>query len=119
MVDFFSGFKWCTELRRLDSAEINKKMEHWFAQGCGLPRIIRSDSGPQFRSNWLEAIGVIRETSSAYNPQSNGLAEKAIQDIKNILKKQTGGFNLEKLVAESNNTVRANMLATPAKMFMG
>ena len=122
LVDFFSGFKWCAELRKLDSAEIIKRLEHWFAQGCGLPPTIRSDSGPQFRSKynkWLEDMGIIRETSSAYNPQSNGLAKKAVQDIKKILKKQTGGFNLEKLVAEANNTFRANMLATPAAMFMG
>ena len=100
----------------------HQKIEHWFSQVCGLPRIIRSDSGPQFRSrynNWLEAIGVIRETLSAYNPQINVSAKKAVQDIKKILKKQTGVFNLEKLVAESNNTVRANMSATPAEMFMG
>ena len=122
VVDLFSGFKWCSKLKLLDSSKVIAKMEHWFSQGCGLPRVIRSDSGPQFRSqynNWLEAVGVIRETSSAYNPRSNGLAEKGVQDLKKILKKQGSSFNLEKLVAEANNTARANMTATPAEMFMG
>ena len=110
------------ELRKLDSADIIRNLEHWFAQGCGLLRTIRCDSGPQFRSpfnNWLEGMGIIRETSSAYNPQSNGLAKKAVQDIKRILKKQTGKFDLEKLVSESNHTVRSNMAATPSELFMG
>ena len=102
VVDLFSGFKWCSKLKLLDSSKVIAKMEHWFSQGCGLPRVIRSDSGPQFRSqynNWLEAVGVIREMSSAYNPRSNGLAEKGVQDLKKILKKQESSFNLEKLVA--------------------
>ena len=50
LLDFFSGFKWVAELRNLDTGEIIKKLEHWFAQGCGLPCTIRCDSGPQFRS---------------------------------------------------------------------
>ena len=92
-VDFFSGFKWVTEMKKLDTNEVIKHFSHWFSQGCGFPRSLRCDSGPQFRSslnNWLDEMGIVRETSSAYNPQSNGLAEKSVQDIKACIKKQTG-----------------------------
>ena len=51
-VDFFSGFKWVAELKRLDSGEIIKHLTHWFSQGCGLPRAIRCDSGPQYRAEF-------------------------------------------------------------------
>ena len=77
LVDFFSGFKWVAELKKLDSGEIIKHLKHWFSQGCGMPRAIRCDSGPQYRTafnNWLDEMGIIRETSSSYNPQSTGLA---------------------------------------------
>ena len=64
-------------------------------------------------------MGIIRETSSAYNPQSNGLAEKSVQDVKSILKKQIGKYDLEKLVNEMNHTVISGMACTPAELFMG
>ena len=121
-VDFFSGYKWVTEMKRLDTNEVIKHLSHWFSQGCGFPRSLRCDSGPQFRSslnNWLEEVGVVRETSSAYNPQSNGLAEKAVQDIKACMKKQTGKWELEQVVRETNNTARAGMDCTPADLFSG
>ena len=41
-------------------------------------------------ANFLEEVGVKQETSSAYNPASNGFAERAVQAFKKALKK-TGG----------------------------
>ena len=87
-----------------------------------MPRTIRSDSGPQYRSgfnNWLDEMGIVRETSSSYNPQSNGLAEKSVQDIKNCIKRQTDKYDLEKLVSETNHTARSGMECTPAELFSG
>ena len=37
-------------------------------------------------NNWLDSLGIIRETSSAYNPESNGMVEKNVGDIKRVLK---------------------------------
>ena len=102
--------------------EVIKHLTQWFSQGCGFPRSIRCDSGPQFRSalnNWLEEMGVVRETSSAFNPSSNGLSEKAVRDIKACMKKQTGKWELQQVVRETNNTARAGMDCTPADLFSG
>merc|ERR1711888_247865 len=113
---------WVAEMKRLDTNEVIKNLAHWFSQGCDFPRSLRCDSGPQFRSalnNWLEEVGVVRETSSAYNPQSNGSSEKAVQDIKACMKKQTGKWDLEQVVRETNNTARAGMDCTPADLFSG
>ena len=64
-------------------------------------------------------MGIVRETSSAYNPQSNGLAEKSVEDIKYCIKKQTGKLDLEKVVSETNHRVRSGMECTPAELFSG
>ena len=56
----------------------------------GPPRILQADNGPSFRkcfNEWLESRGILRQTSSAYNSQSNGLCERAVGRCKDILKK--------------------------------
>ena len=81
-------------------------MEGWFCL-TGLPRCMRSDGGPQFwsaYSNWLASLGVVQETSSPYNSASNSLAEKAVKDIKSVLKRQEGRYNISKLLAAGQSS---------------
>ena len=73
MVDMFSNYKWVKELKRLHTEDVIKVMEGWFCS-TGLPRCVRSDGGPQFKStysNWLSSLGIVQETSSLYNSSSN------------------------------------------------
>ena len=60
---------------------------------------------------------MIQETSSPYNSASNGLAEKAIKDIKNVLKRQEGRYYTSRLVAEYNSMAKTHMDASPADLF--
>ena len=57
----------------------------------GIPKSVRSDNGPQFSameySKFAEEWGFAHITSSPYHPQSNGLAEKSVQIIKQMLNK--------------------------------
>ena len=61
-----------------------------FAQ-FGIPDIIATDNGSCFVSSefedFLTTNGIIHWKSSPYHPSSNGLAEKAVQIVKNGLKK--------------------------------
>ena len=87
MTCYFSGFKWAAVLKKTDTQEVIKVISDWFNGGHGIPRAVRADSGPQFRAqfnNWLDTLGIIRETSSAYNPTSNGMIEKTVGDIKRV-----------------------------------
>ncbi len=64
-------------------------LKHWFSK-FGFPQIIRSDGGPQFRTEFSEfckTYGIMHELSSPYNPQSNGLAESAVKSMKHLVKK--------------------------------
>ena len=122
MTDYFSGYKWSQVMKRMDTAEVTRIIESWFNGSQGLPRTLRADSGPQFRNpfnQWLEELGIIRETSSAYNPASNGAAEKAVQDVKKVLKKQDGKADIGEIIAGLNNTVRTTLGITPAELFIG
>ena len=56
----------------------------------GIPESVRSGNGPQFSSHefakFAASYGFKHTTSSPYFPQSNGLAERTVQTVKNILK---------------------------------
>jgi len=56
----------------------------------GLPKHITSDRGPQFASKFLKEInkslGINLRLSTAYHPQTDGLAERAVQTLKQYLR---------------------------------
>ena len=58
----------------------------------GIPDILRSDNGPKFFSTEFNEFSkeypFTRVTSSQELPQANGEAERAVQTIKNALKKE-------------------------------
>ena len=76
------------------SAAVIAKLRPLFAQ-FGLPGTIVTDDGTCFVSakfeDFLARNGIRHLTSAPYHPQSNGLAEQAIQIIKNGLKNVTTG----------------------------
>ena len=94
-------------------------MEAWFC-AAGLPQCLRSDGGPQFKSaysNWLASLGILQETSSPYHSSSNGLSEKAVQDVKIVITRQTGRYDLDRLIAELNSVATSGMNESPADLF--
>ncbi|MBW0468343.1 hypothetical protein O181_008058 [Austropuccinia psidii MF-1] len=57
---------------------------------CGVPKIIISDRNPKFTSEiWTsryEILGTKLDFSTAYHPQTDGLAERMIQTMEDILR---------------------------------
>ncbi|MBW0497285.1 hypothetical protein O181_037000 [Austropuccinia psidii MF-1] len=57
---------------------------------CGVPKIIISDRDPkltsEFWTNLFDLLGTKLPFSTAYHPQTDGLAGKMIQTIKDILR---------------------------------
>ena len=89
MVDRATSYTFVEETKHQTITETIKVLARWF-HDFGFPRILRADDGPSFRNNlnlWLASKNVIRETSAAYNPQSNGLAERAVRRCKEVIKK--------------------------------
>ena len=66
-----------------------KGIEKWM-HVYGIPREVRSDGGPCYGKEFSEfcrSNGIRHCLSSAYNPQSNGSAEKGVGQIKHLLEK--------------------------------
>jgi len=119
MVDRTSGFTWTKRLRQTDTNSIISTMKDWF-YGYGWPTHIRSDGGPQYRTEFNEFCkqnNIIHELSSPYNPQSNGLAESAVKSVKALLAKcLETREDFEKAHSQFRNTNRADGFS-PAEIF--
>ena len=88
-VDRFSNFPLTAKLSSLSSKTIIDKLKSWFFL-FGFPRAIRTDGGPQFRSEFRKFcsdFGIVHEASSPYNPRSNGSAEAGVKAVKAVMAK--------------------------------
>lgn len=103
-VDRYSGFPLIVEkLNKLNTKAIIDIMEKKFNE-YGWPRRIRSDNGPQYRSeftSFCKMHNIVHETSSPHFSQSNGLSESAVKQQKFLMKKVKE--NLGKLAEENSN----------------
>jgi hypothetical protein len=121
MVDRLSGFPFATKLRRTATSDITRELLKWFYD-WGFPRVIRSDGGPQFRRDFqlfCKDNFIRHEVSSPYNPQSNGLAEAAVKNVKRMIKKCTSKkTSFAQALFEFRNLPRTDGFS-PAQMLLG
>ena len=87
-VDYFSRYPELTRLSTTTSAAVISALKTTFAR-FGIPETVRSDNGPQFDSaeftNFASQYGFTHQTSSPRFPQSNGLVERAVKTVKQLL----------------------------------
>lgn len=121
MVDGYSGFPWVEQLHSLSTGTVIKKLNNWF-RTFGYPTNIRTDGGPQFRSEFKKFcthIGANKETSSPYYPQSNGMAEAAVKQTKHLLIKHKGNLNnFQEALLTWRNTPKSATYS-PAQLMFG
>ena len=90
VVDAYSFYFEIVRLKRTSTQGVLTALYSIF-QHFGLPRIVKSDNGPQFASSEFTRVlkedGIVTSTSSPYHAQGNALAERAVQEAKKILRK--------------------------------
>ena len=91
IVDYYSRYIELSKLRNTSAEEVISHTKSIFARH-GIPEKLISDNGHQFSSEafiqFAQSYGFEHVTSSPYFPQSNGEAERAVQTIKNLMKKK-------------------------------
>ena len=90
--DSFSRFPVCYALRSLTAKNVcDALLELWQFTGCC--SYISSDLGTnfaaQFTKEFEKRTGCVPRFNSTYHPQSTGLAERAVGNVKNIVSKLT------------------------------
>ena len=106
------------------SAATISKLRSTFATH-GLPEVIVSDNGPAFTSSefqqFVKANGMRHMTSAPYHPASNGLAERAVQTLKEGVKKMSGPLEVRiaRFLFKYRVTPQATTGRAPAELLMG
>ena len=91
MVDVYSKWVEVAVMPTTTSSRVIDVLRSWWAR-LGLPSELVSDNGPQFISSefedFLRRNGVKHTLSPPYSPKTNGSAERSVQTVKGILKRQ-------------------------------
>lgn len=127
IVDSYSKF---CDIKLMPSTNINTlidKLKSFFSI-FGLPVEIVSDNGPPFQSfvfkTFCKLHGIILSKSPPYHPQSNGLAERAVQSVKRVFRKFCLEANegmsiqnkIEKFLIHQRNSICTTTSKTPAEL---
>ncbi len=92
----------------------------------GLPDVVVTDNGPTFTGEMFQefvkrnGIGHIR--TAPFHPASNGLAERAVQTLKEGLKKMSGASvetNISRFLFQYRSTPQTTTGLAPAEMLLG
>ena len=89
LADRYSGWPMVKRLTKLNTKSITSILDDWFID-MGKPVRLRSDGGPQFRSefeDWAKKENITHELSSPNHHQSNGHAEVTVREMKYLLTK--------------------------------
>ncbi|MBW0530684.1 hypothetical protein O181_070399 [Austropuccinia psidii MF-1] len=92
IVDRFRKSMRCLPCHKEDTA-MDTDLLFWnnIISTCGVPKIIISDRDPKFTSefwtNLYDILGTKFSFSTAYHPQTDGLAERMIQTVEDILRR--------------------------------
>lgn len=96
-VDTYSGVIHATSLSGERVAQVKLHcLEAWAA--WGKPALIKTDNGPAYTSKgfatFMSQMQVAHKTGLPYNPQGQGIVERANRSLKETLQKQRGGIAL-------------------------
>ena len=119
IVDYYSRYPEVVKLSSTTSTAVIAAMKPIFARH-GLPEVLRTDNGPQYSStemtDFLSSHNITHTTSSPHYPQSNGMAEKCVQTVKQLLK-QSNDFNIALLNYRATPLPWCNH--SPTELLMG
>ena len=112
-------------MQSITSSKTIEKLRIIFANH-GVPRKVVTDNGPSFTSKefqiFLSDNGIVHTLTTPYHPSSNGLAERAVQTVKNGIKRTPGATVQEKLskfLFTYRITPQTTTGIAPAQLLMG
>ena len=125
LVDSHSKWLDVQVMQSITTAKTIAKLRSIFATH-GLPKTIVSNNGPSFTSEefktFLKANGIRHIKSAPYHPSTNGLAERAVQTVKQGLKQMQGAAVEEKLsrfLHKYRITPHSTTGIAPSELLMG
>ena len=118
VIDYFSRYIEVAKLSSTTSPDVSVHLQSMFARH-GIPEQLISDNGPQFSSTsfakFAEDYGFTHILTSPRYPQANGEVERAVQTVKNLLKKTSDPYKA--LMAYRATPLESGL--SPAELLMG
>ena len=123
IVDFTSRFPIVCKLKSMTAKHVASHFSEVFGE-YGWPDTLLTDNGPCYASHEFKQLmldmSVNHITSSPHYPQSNGLAEKYVQIVKNLfIKAHEEGANYQKTLMIYRNTPLDGSLLSPMQILQG
>ncbi|UYV72007.1 K02A2.6-like [Cordylochernes scorpioides] len=122
IVDYFSKFPEIAHLTDTKTETVIRKLISVFAR-YGIPQIIMSDNGPQFNNYMFKMFeknwNFKQITLSPLHPRSNGLVERNVQTIKNLIKKARQGDENPFLTLLNFRSPKIDGVESPAALLFG
>ena len=120
IVDHTSRFPIVRKLKSMSAQHVAKHFKSIFSE-YGWPDTLVSDSGPCYFvktfTNLMKEYAVNHITSSPHYPQSNGLAEKFVQIVKNLFyKAKDEGTDIHKYLMIYHHMALASISKSPMQM---
>ncbi|XP_042143904.1 uncharacterized protein K02A2.6-like [Ixodes scapularis] len=121
LVDFYSFYFEVEEMKSTTASKVKEFCLKVFATH-GLPLKLTSDNGPPFGSRefkqFLKNLKIEQVTSSPYHARSNGMAERAVRQAKQLLRKSANTEEFYRSLPEWRNTPRDDVLQSPVQRLM-
>lgn len=123
VADYFSKMPFVKSLKTLTSKETILHLESILSVH-GIPNILITDNGTQFTSEEFATFSKTWDfthiTSSPHYPQSNGFIERAVQTVKNCLKKsKAAGTDPQLALLALRNTPLDHTTPSPSEILFG
>ena len=123
IVDFTSQFPIVCKLKSMTAKHVASHFSEVFGE-YRWPDTLLTDNGPCYASHEFKQLmldmSVNHITSSPHYPQSNGLAEKYVQIVKNLfIKAHEEGTNYQKALMIYRNTPLDDSLLSPMQILQG
>ena len=123
MVDVMSGFFQVYKVKHKSAQEAILRVREWSAS-WGKPFEIFADGGPGFRNTFEEEaakLGIIVKHSSGYNSSSQSTVERAVGQLKTLLKKcgHLNQLQIHELTFCINSREQNNGMGSPIARFLG
>ena len=123
IVDFTSRFPVVRKLKSMTAKHVASHFSQVFGE-YGWPDTLLTDNGPCYAAQEFKKLksdmSVNHITSSPHYPQSNGLAEKYVQIVKNLfMKAHEEGTDYQKALMIYRNTPLDDKLISPMQLLQG
>lgn len=128
VVDVCTRFVFLQAIRSKEATTIAAELVHLFAD-IGPPKIIQSDNRTEFSNSLLQSVlsvlQVEHRLTTPYHPRGNGVAERSVRSVKDLLPKVLDGkvldwdLYLPKVQLQLNTKVAGLHSSTPYSLFYG